>query len=80
MFHRSICGKLPVLPIKTLIVDRHKDACINDVLKEHYNREYSDVKRLFKDTDVTVRDFVLVKQQKKNELITRFDTDPYVVV
>ena len=80
LFNRSIRGKLPALPSKKPIVNRHREACINDQKKQHYNKEYSDVKRHVKDSDITVGDFVLVQQQKKNKLTTRFDTDPYVVV
>eukprot|EP00794_Sanderia_malayensis_P020629 gene20629-biopygen17021 len=79
LFNRSIRGKLPTLPSKP-IVNRHKEACINDQKNQKYNKECSDVRRRVKDSDITAGDFVLVKQQKRNKLITRFDTDPYVVV
>ena len=79
LFNRTIRGKLPTLQRKS-IVDRHREACNNDQKKQHYNKEYSDVKRRVKDSDIAVGDFVLVKQQKKNKLTTRFDTNPYIVV
>ena len=79
MFNRNIRGKLPTLPSK-LIVDRHKEACFNDQKKEQYNKEYSDVNRRVKASDIAVGDFVLVKQPKKNKLTTRFETNPYIVV
>ena len=75
LFNRSIRGKLPALPSKKPIVNRHREACINDQKKQHYNKEYSDVKRRVKDSDITVGDFVLVQQQKKNKLTTHFDTE-----
>ena len=68
-----------MLPRKS-IVDRHREACNSDQKKQHYNKEYSDVKRRVKDSDIAVGDFVLVKQQKKNALTTRCDTNPYSVV
>ena len=79
LFNRTIRGKLPMLPRKP-IVDRRREACNNDQETQQYNKEYSDVKRRVKDSNIAVGDFVLVRQQKENTLTAHFDTNPYVAV
>ena len=79
LFNRTVRGKLPMLP-RNSIVDRHRQACNKDQKKQQYNKEYGDVKRRVKDSDIAIRDFVLVRQQKKNTLTMRFDTSLYFVI
>jgi len=79
LFNCTIRGKLPVLPRKP-IVNRRRETCNSDQQNQQYEKEYCDVQRHIKGSDVAVRDFLLVKQQKENKLTTQFDTNRYVVI
>ena len=79
LFNRTVNGKLPGLMLKKHL-NRHNEAKKNDEVAKQKQKEYADKKRHARPSDIAVGDTVLVKQDKKNKLSTRFNTTPYIVI
>ena len=84
LFGREIRTKLPSLNARTLpasqanVVDPtvlERDRCQKAKMKK-----YADEKRRAAPSNIKRGDRVLLKQERKNKLSTRYDPDPYVVV
>eukprot|EP00794_Sanderia_malayensis_P019334 gene19334-biopygen16221 len=79
LFNRQIRGTLPALePCK--VINRHQEAQDNEQKRCQYNKTYADSHRNAKERDINVGDTVLVQQEKKHKLMTRFSKTPYHVV
>ena len=78
-FNRQVRGKLPILKRKS-IVNKHKIARENEEKTQKCQKKYIDKRRNAKESDISVRDTVLVKQQYKNKFSSRFDKTPYTVI
>ena len=50
------------------MVNRHKQACENEALKQQYNKQYADNRQNAKTGDINVGDCMLVRQQQQNKL------------
>ena len=79
LFIREVRGKIPSLSVQT-IVNVHKTATENEQLKLTYQKVQVDQRSNAKYSSVHVGDCVLVKQEKRNKLCTRFSTTPYTVI
>ena len=79
LFNRQVRGKLPVIERK-IVVNKHKQARANEIEKQKYQKEYTDMRRNAKESDIKVGDTVLVKQIRKNKLYSRFNKTPYIVI
>ena len=79
LFNRQVRGKLPILKRKN-IVNKHKIARENEEKTQKYQKNYIDKRRNAKESDISVGDTVLVKQQYKNKFSSRFDKTPYTVI
>ena len=79
LFNRQVRGKLPILKRKS-IVNKHKIARENEEKTQKYQKNYIDKRRNAKESDISVGDTVLVKQQYKNKFSSRFDKTPYTVI
>ena len=79
LFHRSICTKLPELASTCDLVNKHPIAKENDNQTKLKAKEYSDTRKHAVEREIKIGDIVLVKQEKKNKLTTRFDPTPFHV-
>ena len=79
LFNRVINGKLLSLQ-KTHIVDRHREAKVNEESRKSYNKSYADQRRGVKRSDIEIGDCALVKGEKQNKLSPQFDKTPFIVV
>ena len=79
LFNRKVRGKLPSLSVPK-IVNVHKTAKDNEQQKQISQKTYIDQRRKAKYSPISVGDCVLVKQEKRNKLSTRFSTTPYTVI
>ena len=79
LFNRKVRGKLPSLSVPK-IVNFHKTAKDNEQQKQISQKTYIDQRRKAKYSPISVGDCVLVKQEKRNKLSTRFSTTPYTVI
>ena len=70
LFNRKINGKLP--GIKQGIVDKHEMARENEQKSKEYNKSYGDTNRKCVRQEIKVGEEVLLKQQRKNKLMTRY--------
>ena len=77
-FNRTVKGKLPVLQ-KRNIINKHKRARANEIIKQQYNKQYADNRRNANTSDIKVGDQVLVLQPRQNKLTPRFNTTRYTV-
>ncbi len=59
---------------KKKITNRHKEARANEKTRRERNKEYADHRRNARKSDVEIGDYVLVRQEKKNELTQNFET------
>ena len=80
LFNRQIRGKLPVLPTRMKVVDRHQEAGSNQEVKRKKSRDYANARRHAKQSSFQVGDTVLVKKPKANKLSTNFDPLPYKII
>ena len=79
LFNHVVNGKLPTL-VKNKTINRHQETVENERLRIKYNKVYADKKRHAKHCDIKVGDYVLIKQDKQNKLIPRFNEKPLIVV
>jgi len=79
LFNRKLRGKLPSLSVQK-IVNVHDTAKESEQQKQVYQKVYVDQRRKAKYSTINVGDRVLVKQEKRNKLSTRFSTTPYTVI
>ena len=66
--------------VKNKTINRHQEAVENERLRTEYNKVYADKKRHAKHCNIKVGDYVLIKQDKQNKLIPRFNEKPLIVV
>eukprot|EP00794_Sanderia_malayensis_P012395 gene12395-biopygen9880 len=79
LLNRSVRGLLPQLqPHK--IINRHKKAESNKLIRKNYNKQYADTQRHAKESHIKEGDTVLVRQEKKHKLMPKFNEKPYVVI
>eukprot|EP00795_Rhopilema_esculentum_P004247 gene4247-20438_t len=79
LFNRKVQGKFPTLENHRVIY-RHKEARINEERSRSYQETYANKRRKARKSNLQVGDTVLVRQQKKDKLTTRFSKTPYKVV
>ena len=70
---------MPILKRK-ILVNKHKIARENEEKTQKYQKDYIDKRRHARESDISVGDTVLVKQQYKNKFTSRFDKTPYTVI
>jgi len=73
LFNRKLRGKLPSLSVQKIVN-------VHDTAKESEQQKQVYQKRKAKYSTINVGDRVLVKQEKRNKLSTRFSTTPYTVI
>ena len=78
LFNRTVKGKLPIIH-KPNVLNKHKQACENDALRQQYNKQYADNRRNAKQSDIKVGDSV-IRQQRSNILSTNFSSMPYTII
>eukprot|EP00794_Sanderia_malayensis_P000683 gene683-biopygen1108 len=79
LFNRSVRGSLPELQPRK-IMNRHKEAESNELIRKDYNKQYADTQRHTKESHIKEGDTVLVRQEKKRKLMPKFNEKPYVVI
>jgi hypothetical protein len=62
------------------IVNRHKEAREKESKRQEYNKSYANNRRNAKKSNITVGDYVLVRQPKQNKLTPHFSQKPYLVI
>ena len=62
------------------IINAHDTVKESEQQKQTYQKVYVDQRRKAKYSPINVGDRVLVKQEKRNKLSTRFSTTPYTVI
>eukprot|EP00794_Sanderia_malayensis_P006384 gene6384-biopygen5283 len=72
-------GSLPELQPRK-IINRHKEAESNELIRKDYNKQYADTQRHAKESHIKEGDTVLVRQEKKRKLMPKFNEKPYVVI
>ncbi|KAK7088341.1 hypothetical protein V1264_022269 [Littorina saxatilis] len=79
MFKRKIRTKLPELdPVPRKELEENIRDC--DKFRKEKGKEYADMKRCAKESDVNVGDAVLLQQKKHDKLTPTYDPEPYKVV
>ena len=78
MFKRKIRTKLPQLEPSRSQSD--EDVRDRDQISKQKGKEYADLKRQAKTSDINVGDAVLLKQRKQNKLTPTFESQPYTVM
>ena len=78
LFNRIVKGKLPVLQ-KRSIINKHKRARANEIIKQQYNKQRTDNRQNANTSDIKVGDQVLVPQLRQKKLTPRFNTMHYTV-
>lgn len=76
LFGRKIRAKLPELSD----VHVEQEVCDMDNEQRSKSKAYADVQRNARYSEVLPGDQVLVQQEKKNKLTTRFEPNPYTLV
>ena len=79
LFNRKIRGTLPVLS-RNIIVNRHNEAREKESRRQEYNKSYVNNRRNAKKSNISVGDYVLVRQPKQNKLTPHFSQKPYLVI
>ena len=79
LFNRKVQGKFPTLENHRVIY-RPKEARINEERSCSYQETYANKRRKARKSNIQVGDTVLVRQQKRDKLTTRFSKTPYKVV
>ena len=79
LFNRKIRGTLPVLS-RNIIVNRHNEAREKESRRQEYNKSYVNNRRNTKKSNISVGDYVLVRQPKQNKLTPHFSQKPYLVI
>ena len=79
LFNLSIRTKLSELAATCDPVNKHNIARKNGNQRKLKAKEYNDTRKHAAELEIKISDFVLVKQEKKNKLTTRFDRTPYHV-
>ena len=75
LFNRSVRGTLPVLYKNLIVKAREKER-----KRQEYNKSYINNRRGDKKSNISVGDYVLVRQPKQNKLTPYFNQQPYRVV
>eukprot|EP00795_Rhopilema_esculentum_P017443 gene17443-9047_t len=75
----KVQGKFPTLE-KHRVINRHKEARINEERSRSYQETYANKRRKARKSNLQVGDTVLVRQQKRDKLTTRFSKTQYKVV
>eukprot|EP00795_Rhopilema_esculentum_P006334 gene6334-11766_t len=65
---------------KHRVINRHKEARINEERSRSYQETYANKRRKARKSNLQVGDTVLVRQQKRDKLTTRFSKTQYKVV
>ena len=79
LFNRKVRGTLPVI-CKNIVVNRHKEARENENKRQEYNKSYINNRRNTKRSNISVGNWVLVRQPKQNKLTPHFNQKPYRVI
>ena len=79
LFYRSTRTKLSELAATCDPVNKHHIARENDNQRKLRANEYNDTRKHAAEREIRIGDIVLVKQEKKNKLTTRFDPTLYHV-
>eukprot|EP00795_Rhopilema_esculentum_P010289 gene10289-18987_t len=79
LFNRKVQGKFLTLE-NNRVINRHKEARINEERSRSYQETYANKRRKAKKSNLQVGDTVLVRQQKRDKLTTRFSKTQYKVV
>eukprot|EP00795_Rhopilema_esculentum_P010249 gene10249-18940_t len=79
LFNRKVQGKFPTLE-KHRAINKHKEARINEERSRSYQETYANKRRKARKRNLQAGDTVLVRQQKRDKLTTRFSKTPYKVV
>ncbi|XP_065058440.1 uncharacterized protein K02A2.6-like [Rhopilema esculentum] len=79
LFNRKVRGKIPEITGR-IVINKHKDARENEIKSQNYHTKYANQRRNAKESSIAVGDAVLVKQQRRNKITSRFNKTPYLVV
>ena len=79
LYNRPICTKLPEPVTKLVNTKQHKKLNVADENVKRKMKEYNDKHTNAKERTFNIGGTVLVKQQKKNKLSTRFNSNIYTV-
>ena len=80
LFNRVIRTKIPVVGITSKPSNKHKLVQRNDKENKAKAKVYYDKRQHTKPSDIREGDLVLVKQERKNKLTSKFDPKPYRVI
>ncbi|XP_065067305.1 uncharacterized protein K02A2.6-like [Rhopilema esculentum] len=79
LFNRKVRGKIPEITGR-IVINKHKEARENEIKSQNYHTKYANQRRNAKESSIAVGDTVLVKQQRRNKITSRFNKTPYLVV
>ncbi|CAB4006959.1 Transposon Tf2-9 poly, partial [Paramuricea clavata] len=83
LFNRKIRNKLPSVdrldPMPSDVEDSHEKAINNDSKRKEKMKKYADKRNHAKNINLQIREYALVRQQKKNKISTPFGKTPYRV-
>ena len=80
LFNRVIRTKIPALEITSKPLNKHKLVRRNDRNSKAKAKIYYDKRQHTKPSDIKEGDLVLVKQERKTKLTSKFDPKPYRVI
>lgn len=78
LYNRTINGKIPSM--EEHIIDKHEIAKENENKAKSYNKEYADNKRKISKNNINLGDQVLIKQRRRNKLMSKFNPHPCTVI
>eukprot|EP00794_Sanderia_malayensis_P019548 gene19548-21480_t len=78
-FQQNHPSKIPHLPESPTPVNKHIDLAEKEGKVKEKAKEYYDKRNHTKKSEIKIGDQVLVRQQKKNSLTSRYSTTPYTV-
>ena len=64
----------------SLNVDKHRIARENEEKSKLYNKQYADKNRNTKNNEINVGDSVLMRQKRRNKLMTKYNPAPCTVI
>eukprot|EP00795_Rhopilema_esculentum_P002482 gene2482-18144_t len=76
---KKVRGKIPEITGR-IVINKHKEARENEIKSQNYHTKYANQRRNAKESSIAVGDTVLVKQQRRNKITSRFNKTPYLVV
>ena len=79
MFYRTIRANIRHLPESPASINEHKNLAEKEKKTKEKAKEYCDKRNHTKKSEIKIGDQVLVRQQKKINLISRYSTNPYTV-